>query len=358
MQDDEKADGFIQGRGAQINTYNKFRKTEYVTEHIEMLDEPLLSSTKTKVFYEYPANIVNKVDSPDVGMMYSANPYQGCEHGCIYCYARNSHQYWGYSAGLDFESKIIVKPEAPKLVEQTLRKRSWKPAVISLSGNTDCYQPLERKYRLTRQILEVLLRFRNPVGIITKNALILRDLDILKELASLKLVHVMVSITSLEEDLRLLLEPRTATAKQRLKVIEQLTLNGIPAGVMTAPIIPGLNSMEIPAIIKAASDAGAVNAGYTMVRLNGAIGDIFTDWINKAMPDRAEKVLNQIREVHGGTLNDSRWGTRMKGEGNIASIVKQMFSQSVKKHLAGRSSYEYDYSLFKVPSEGGQLDLF
>ncbi len=358
MRDDEKPDDFIQGRGAQINTFNRFRKAEYVTEYPEVLDEPLIASTKTKVFYEYPSNIVNKVDSPDVGMMYSVNPYQGCEHGCIYCYARNSHQYWGYSAGLDFESKIIVKPDSPQLLEKVLRKRTWKPAVISLSGNTDCYQPLERKYQLTKKMLEVLLKFRNPVGIITKNALILRDLEILKELASMNLVHVMVSITSLDESLRLLLEPRTATAKQRFRVIEELSKNGIPAGIMTAPIIPGLNSMEIPSLIKTAADAGAVGAGYTMVRLNGAIGEIFTDWIKKAMPDKADKILNQIMEVHGGTLNDSRFGTRMKGEGNIAFMVKQMFHQSVRKHLSGRSFTEYDYSLFRVPSEDGQLDLF
>lgn len=358
MQNDEKPDEFISGRGAQINTANRFRKSEYVTEVPEMLDEPLIASTKTKVFYEYPNNIVNKVDSPDVGMMYSLNPYQGCEHGCIYCYARNSHQYWGYSAGLDFESKIIVKPDAPVLLEKALRKKSWTPATISLSGNTDCYQPLERKYRLTRACLEVLLKFRNPVGIITKNSLILRDIDILKELASMKLVHVMVSITSLDESLRQLLEPRTATAKQRLRVIEELNKNGIPAGVMTAPIIPGLNSMEIPALIKAAADAGADCAGFTMVRLNGAIGEIFSDWIKKAMPDKADKVLNQIREVHGGSLNDSRFGTRMKGGGNIAFMIKQMFQQSVKKHLSGRDTFDYDYSLFKVPSENGQLDLF
>jgi DNA repair photolyase len=352
----EEKDEYLKGRGSQLNTANPYLKNRYVGEHIEGLDEPLLSNEATQYLYETPRKIVNKVNSPDVYMEYSLNPYQGCEHGCIYCYARNSHQYWGYSAGLDFERKIIVKQNAPELLRQHFMSKSWKPAVISVSGNTDCYQPIERKLRITRRLLETFLEFRNPVGIITKNSLIMRDIDILEELAKLNLVHVMVSITSLREELRLKMEPRTATARNRLSVIKALSSAGVPVGVMTAPVIPGLNSEEIPAIIEAAAAHGAVCAGYTIVRLNGSIGEIFTDWIHKAFPDRAEKVLHQVSECHSGNLNDSRFGTRMKGEGKIAESVRQLFQVAVKKHIKP-SDFEFNLSAFRRPPSG-QLDLF
>jgi DNA repair photolyase len=345
------------GRGAQINTSNKFLKNSYERDDA-FIDDELPSDEKTQIFYEHPKKIVNAVNSPDLMGMYSMNPYQGCEHGCIYCYARNTHEYWGYSAGLDFERKIIAKPEAARLLEKQLMNKNWKVAPIMFSGNTDCYQPVERKLKITRQMLEVLLKFRHPAGMITKNSLILRDTDILQEMAKLKLVHVMVSITSLKEELRLKMEPRTATAKNRLKVIEQLSKAGIPAGIMTAPIIPGLNSDEIPELIKAAADHGADCAGYTIVRLNGSIGNIFKDWIRKNYPDRAEKVLNHIESVHDGTLNDSRFGTRMRGEGNIAQSIRQLFKLSVKKHLAGRDTFEFDLTAFRRPGEVQQLELF
>jgi DNA repair photolyase len=353
----EQKDGdYLKGRGSQLNTSNPYLKNSYVKEHPEGLDEPWILNKATQYFYESPKKVVNKVDSPDLGMGYSINPYQGCEHGCIYCYARNSHQYWGFSAGIDFESKIIVKRNAAELLEKQFQNKNWKPEVIMVSGNTDCYQPVERKLKITRSLLEVFLKYRNPVGIITKNSLILRDLDILKELAKLNLVHVMVSITSLKEEIRLKMEPRTATAKNRLNVIGTLSANGIPAGVMTAPIVPGINSDEIPAIIEAAAEKGADCAGYTIVRLNGSIGEIFSDWIHKAFPDKAEKVLNHIKECHGGQLNDSRWGTRMRGEGKIAESIRQLFSIAVKKHIKP-TGFSYDYSLFRVPANG-QLDLF
>ncbi len=227
-----------------------------------------------------------------------------------------------------------------------------------LSGNTDCYQPAERKFRITRQLLEVALKFRNPVGMITKNKLILRDLDLLKQLAQLNLVHVMISITSLDEELRLNMEPRTATAKNRLEVVRTLNTNGIPTGVMVAPIIPGLNSHEIPDIIEAAANAGALKAGMTMVRLNGDIGEIFTNWIRKAYPDKAEKVLNKIRAAHGGNLNDSNYGRRMKGDGVEADSIHQLFKNSVKRFLSDRNFPKYDFTLFKRPALNGQLDLF
>jgi DNA repair photolyase len=349
---------YLKGRGAQINSKNRFLKQSFTRENIEILDEPIPSDPKTELFFETPKKIVNTVKSPDIFSKYSMNPYQGCEHGCIYCYARNVHEYWGFSAGLDFERKIVVKKNAAELLEKQLMGKNWEVDPIMFSGNTDCYQPVERRLKITRSMLEVLLKFKHPVGMITKNSLILRDIDILSELAKLKLVHVMVSITSLREDLRLAMEPRTTTAKQRLKVIEQLSKAGIPAGVMTAPIIPGLNSSEVPSIIKAAADAGAVNAGYTIVRLNGAIGEIFKDWIHKNFPDAADKVLNQIAEVHKGQLNDSRYGTRMRGEGKIAEAIHQLFNSSVKKYLSGRDSYELDCSIFTQPPKNGQISLF
>jgi len=351
---------YIQGRGAQLVYQNRFLKQVYVQEHIEGIDEPWELNRKTQIFEEHPKKILNKVDSPDIGHAYSMNPYQGCEHGCIYCYARNTHEYWGFSAGLDFEQKIIVKPDAAKLLEHDLRRKNHMVFPIMFSGNTDCYQPIERKMKLTRRMLEVLLKFKHPASMITKNALILRDKDILQEMAKLKLVHVMVSITSLKEDLRQQMEPRTATAKRRLQVIEELSKAGIQTGIMTAPIIPGLNSDEIPALIKAAADHGASMAGYTIVRLNGSIGPIFTDWVYKNYPDRADKVLNHIKEAHGGQLNDSRFGVRMRGEGKIVESIKQMFTTSVNRHIKtkNRQVYELDLTAFKVPRLDGQLGLF
>lgn len=358
MDEKKEPEGYFKGRGSQINTANKFLKSRYVTEHDEVLDEPLLMNEKTQVFLEHPKKIVNMVKSPDIPGMYSMNPYQGCEHGCIYCYARNTHEYWGYSAGIEFEQKIIAKPDAAKLLEKQFMNRNWVVSPIMFSGNTDCYQPLERKMQITRQMLEVLVRFRHPVSMITKNSLILRDIDLLQELAKHNLVHVMVSITSLKEELRQKMEPRTATAKNRLRVIAGLTKAGIPAGVMTAPIIPGLNSDEIPQLIEAAADHGADCAGYTIVRLNGAVGELFKDWLYKNFPDRAEKVLHHISDAHGGQLNDSRYGTRMRGEGNMAKSIKQLFHMAVKKHLAGRGRMEYNLTAFRRPGESIQMELF
>src|SRR5471030_1371008 len=303
---------FFKGRGAQVNTHNKFLKNKYVLDHVEGLDEPFMENTGTQIFEETPKKIVSESNSPDLWQMYSINHYQGCEHGCIYCYARNSHEYYGFSAGLDFERKIIIKPNAPELLEQYFNKKNYQPVCILLSGNTDCYQPVERKLKITRSLLKIFLKYRNPVSIITKNNVILRDLDILTELGTMNLVHVNLSVTSLDEQLRQKLEPRTVTASGRLAVIQKLSEKGVPVRVMAAPIIPGLNSNEIPDIIQAAADRGALSAGFTIVRLNGSIGEIFTDWIRKAFPDRAEKVLNAIRACHDGNLNDSEFGRRMR----------------------------------------------
>ena len=349
---------YLKGRGAQLNTLNRFLKQLYAEEHIEGIDVPLLTNEKTQFLLEYPKTIVNKVDSPDLSLMYSLNPYQGCEHGCAYCYARNVHQYWGLSAGLDFERKIIVKPDAPRLLEDFLMHPKWKPVPISLSGNTDCYQPAERKFQITRSLLEVFLKYKHPVSIITKNSLILRDLDILKELAKQNLVHVMISVTGLNEQLRSLMEPRTASYANRLHEIASLNNAGIPCGVMNAPIIPGLNSEEIPSVIKAAAECGAVAAGYTVVRLNGAVKEIFHDWLYKNLPDKADKVWHQIQACHGGEVSDSQFGRRMRGEGPESEAIRNLFKLSVKKYMPDKQRIQLDCTLFKRPAKHGQMDLF
>ncbi len=346
---------YLKGRGAQIKPANKFLKAEFVTEHIEGIDEDFVENPATQVFHETPKKIINKVTSPDLGMAYSMNPYQGCEHGCIYCYARNTHEYYGFSAGLDFESKIVAKTNAAAILEKQLMDPSWKVSPIMLSGNTDCYQPLERRLGLTRKILEVLARYRHPVGVITKNSLITRDLDILKELASEKLVHVMISITTLDENLRRAMEPRTASAQKRLQAVEALAKENIPVGIMNAPIIPGLNHHEIPEILRLAAEHGAQTAGLTVVRLNGSVAGIFKDWLNKNFPDRSNKVWNQISSMHGGSVSDSQFGRRMVGDGNIADIIYQLYRHSKKKFFDGRKMPPMDLTRFR---KGGNLGLF
>ncbi|QEK52395.1 PA0069 family radical SAM protein [Pedobacter aquae] len=350
-------ESYLKGRGAQGNINNKFQNLKYSLEHIEGLDEPFIDEIKTEFIKEYPKKIISESNSPDLSFVASVNPYHGCEHGCIYCYARNSHEYWGFDAGLDFESKIIIKPDAAKLLEQQLNKPNYQPKVILLSGNTDCYQPAERKFKITRSLLEVLLKYKHPVSIITKNNLILRDLDLLKELNKHDLLHVNISITSLDEDIRLKLEPRTVTGKGRLKVMEKLVKEGIPVRAMVAPIIPGLNSHEIVDIIKASSEHGVTAASFTIVRLNGAIGEIFTDWVLKAFPDKAEKVLNQIKSCHGGSLNDSRWGKRISGDGLEAEVIHRLFNIAIKKYMPQNTLKPQRLDLFKN-SHNRQISLF
>ncbi|MFC0603331.1 PA0069 family radical SAM protein [Winogradskyella pulchriflava] len=351
----------IKGRGAQQNVHNRFFELSY-----EMRDDFLefchkegevADKNKTQYLNVFPKTIVNKVTSPDVGMAYSMNMYQGCEHGCIYCYARNSHEFWGYSAGLDFERRILVKKDAPKLLEALLKKKSWKAHPIVMSGNTDCYQPAEKKFEITRQCLEVFLKYKHPVAIITKNALILRDLDILKELSKDNLISVNVSITSLSEATRRILEPRTATIKRRLQVVKELSDNGIPVNVMLAPIIPSINSHEILPMAKAVSEVGALSIAHTIVRLNGAIGEIFTDWIKKTMPDRADKVLHQIESCHGGTLNESRYGVRMRGEGQIAKQINDLVKLARQKYFKDKAMPRLNTEIHE-PYKVGQMKLF
>tara|TARA_R100000306_G_scaffold15039_1_gene18964 strand:- start:13923 stop:14999 length:1077 start_codon:yes stop_codon:yes gene_type:complete len=334
------SESHIKGRGAQKRVHNRFFELSH-----ELRDDFLnyceaegeeADANKTKYIDVFPKTFVNKVNSPDVGMGYSANPYQGCEHGCVYCYARNSHEYWGYGAGLDFERTILVKKNAPELLEKKLKSKSWEPNTIVFSGNTDCYQPIERKLQITRKCLDVMLKWKHPTGIITKNALLLRDLDILKEMAKLNIISVNISITSLSEETRRLLEPRTASIKQRLKAVEVLSENGIPVRVMMAPIIPSLNSHEILPLVKKVSELGAKGVSYTIVRLNGQIATIFEDWARKTIPDRADRILNQIAECHGSALNDSQWGRRMHGEGTIATQVKNTMAIAKNKYLKGR----------------------
>jgi DNA repair photolyase len=341
----------IKGRGAQLKSDNRFLSQSYCVEHEEGIDELPELDKPTSYLEIFPKSIVNRVDSPDLPMQWSMNPYQGCEHGCIYCYARNSHMYWGYESGLDFESKILVKQQAAELLRSTFMKKSWKAEPIMLSGNTDCYQPIERKLKITREVLKVFAQFKNPVGIITKNYLISRDIDILQELAKEQLIHANITITSLDEDLRRKMEPRTSTAKMRLKAIEMLASAGIPVAVMIAPVIPGLNSPEIPEIVKAAADAGASKVRHTFVRLNGSIGEIFKDWLSKTYPGRAKKVLNQIASAHGGKLNDSDFGRRMRGEGNISNMITQMIRKSESRYMAGREILPYNLNAFQRPGE-------
>jgi DNA repair photolyase len=336
----------MKGRGAQINTDNPFSK-HTAARHPDLTFSKPPDEVQTEYLETHAKTIINKVVSPDIGLDYSMNPYQGCEHGCVYCYARNTHPYWGYSAGIDFESKILVKRDAPQLLARKLSSPKWVVAPIMLSGNTDCYQPIEAKLKITRQVLEVLERFHHPVGIITKSALILRDIDIIGRLAEKQLVSVAISINTMDESLRRQLEPRTASIPRRLQVIEALSQAGVHVHAMLAPVIPGLNDHELMALMAAVAQAGAKDAGYITVRLNGDVGPIFTDWVRKKYPDRAEKILNRIMDIHGGQLNDSRSGIRMKGEGKYAEMIAAQFQLALKRHLPNQSSFTYDLTQFE-----------
>ncbi|TRZ46267.1 PA0069 family radical SAM protein [Robertkochia solimangrovi] len=340
----------IKGRGAQTHISNRFDRFTHESdpEFLEFcrLEGEEAETGKTKFLEVFPKSIVNKVDSPDVGMEYSMNPYQGCEHGCVYCYARNTHEYWGYNPGLDFEKNILIKKNAALLLEEKLKSRSWKGNTIVLSGNTDCYQPAEQKYRLTRECLKVFLKYRHCTGIITKNAFLLRDLDLLTELNHHRLIGINISITTLDENLRRMLEPRTASIAKRLQTVKILTDAGIPVNVMIAPIIPALNSQEILPLAEAAADHGASSIGFTVVRLNGAIGRIFTEWAHTTIPDRAERVLNQIKACHGGQLNDSRFGVRSKGEGEVARQLHQLIALAKRKYFRNQKFKPLNHELY------------
>jgi DNA repair photolyase len=312
---------------------------------------------RTQFFKDHSRTVIARNDSPDVGFRASLNPYRGCEHGCIYCYARPTHEFLGFSAGLDFESKIMVKEDAPELLRQELSSPKWQPQVVFLSGVTDCYQPVERKLKLTRRCLEVLAEFRNPVFIVTKNQLVTRDLDLLSELARHHAVAVWLSITTLDAELRNIMEPRTSPPSARLDAIQKMSAAGIPVGVNVAPIIPGLTDHEMPAILKAAAEAGASSAGYTVVRLPLAVAPLFEQWLDTHFPDRKEKVLNRLRAMHGGKLYDSQWGKRMGGEGVFAGQIARMFD--VARRKAGIRDADPELSAASFRRAGGaQLSLF
>ncbi len=351
----------MNGRGATYNPKNKFAQAELekdnaFLEYCRFEDEDL--TIKSEFLNIYPKSIINKVPSPDIPLDYSLNPYQGCEHGCVYCYARPTHEYWGYSAGVDFESKILIKDNAVSLLTDELNAKSYVPKPIMFSGNTDCYQPIERKIGVTRRLLSKLEEFNNPVGIITKNSLVLRDLDILKRMAEKKQARVTISLTSLDEKTRRALEPRTSSSYNRLKAIEILSKNDIPVNVNLAPIIPAINDFEIPRILQSAADAGAGNASYIIVRLNHVVGEIFTKWIKEYFPDRAEKVLGLVREIHGGDLGSSTFVKRMRGDGALAKQIKDLYKIHYKKSFPDPQKSELDCSMFKRVDPNGQLELF
>ncbi len=322
------------GRGSLDNPTGRFEKLSIVPEiDDDFPDEDALheQQVKTSVYLDSSKAIIATNDSPDNCIEASVNPYRGCEHGCIYCYARPGHEYFGLSAGIDFETKIFAKPDAPALLRDKLLSRSWKPKVITMSGVTDPYQPLESTMKITLGCLEVLRDFRNPVAIITKNHLVTRDLEILKEMASYNAAIVNISITTLEGKLSRNMEPRASAPHLRLRAVETLSKAGIPVNVMIGPVLPGLTEQEIPSILENASSAGACSAGYTMMRLPHAVKDIFQTWLAKHYPDRVNKVINRIKEVRGGKLNDARFGTRMRGEGFYADQIEQIFDLSRKR---------------------------
>ncbi|MCF8495596.1 MAG: PA0069 family radical SAM protein [Alphaproteobacteria bacterium] len=354
----------VRGRGAVDNPTGRFEKiqTALDPETYEELRQAGHADPDaqipTQAFHDTSRSIIATNDSPDIGMEATLNPYRGCEHGCIYCYARPTHEYLGLSAGLDFESKIFVKPDAPRLLEEKLRSHAWTPKVVTMSGVTDCYQPLERTLKITRACLQVLLDFRNPAVIITKNYLVTRDTDILKSMADRDLIGVNLSITTLDKDLCRAMEPRASPPQRRLAAIEALAKAGVPVRVMLGPVLPGLTEHEIPAILKSAADAGAQGAGYTMLRLPHGVKDLFQTWLAENYPDRAQKVLNRVREVRSGKLNDSRFGSRMRGEGIYAEQIGKMFALYRKRYGLDRPFKPLSVVGFRREARGSQFGLF
>lgn len=345
----------IRGRGAASNPRNRFEPLYYAPDPDS--DEPQDAASATQLLRDTSQSILAYNDSPDIGFDASLNAYRGCEHGCIYCYARPTHEYLGFSAGLDFETKILVKPDAAALLRRELSARRWKPQVVVISGVTDAYQPTERRLKLTRACLEVLAEFRNPVSIITKNHLVTRDIDVLTELARYRAVSVALSVTSLESSLSRVLEPRASHPQQRLAAIEALSQAGVPVGMMVAPLIPGLNEHEMPAIIAAGRKAGAQFAGYTLVRLPFGVAPLFENWLDQHAPSKKAKVLNRIRSLRGGKLNDSRFGSRMKGEGRFAEQTAALFAVACRKAGLVNQFPELSTAAFRRAVEG-QLTLF
>lgn len=348
--------------GSQLDPPNRFLATQTVPdlEQVEWDQEYLQQQSARLIEYlpDASRSIVVENDSPDIPFRYSVNPYRGCAHGCAYCYARPYHEYLGLNAGLDFETKIFVKTEAAGLLREFLARDGWAAETIVFSGVTDCYQPAERDYRLTRGCLEVALECRQPVGIITKNALVLRDLDLLRELAALRLVQVNLSITTLDAELARALEPRTSIPSARLRAVQMLAEAGVPVRVMAAPIIPGLNDRELPALLQAARSAGAGDVGTILLRLPLTVEPVFREWLQRTQPSKAERVEGLIRETRGGRLYQSEWGERMRGTGPIAEQIRSLF-EVFRQKLRFPGLPELDRSQFRAPVvRGGQMRLF
>ena len=344
----------LRGRGAVSNPANRFERL--VLERDPEWDPTQDPAPKTQFFRDRSQSIITYNDSPDIPFRASINPYRGCEHGCSYCYARPFHEYLGFSSGLDFETRIMVKADAPRLLRQELASPKWKPQLLAMSGVTDCYQPVERRLQVTRQCLAVLAECRNPVEIVTKNRLVTRDIDLLSELARHHAVAVNLSINSLDAELARRLEPRAASPQSRLAAVEALARAGIPVGVLVAPVIPGLNDHEIPSVLKAASQAGATWAGTEVLRLPLSVAPIFEDWLERNVPERKEKVLQRIRAMRGGKLNDARFGSRMRGEGIFAEQISQMFHVACRKVGLPEDGPELSIAAFRRPA-GPQLAL-
>lgn len=347
--------------GSRIDPPNRFEKVHREADfsHFELCEDEIAADDRD---IEYIADdsrsIVSENDSPDVPFRYSLNPYRGCIHGCSYCYARNTHEYLGYSAGLDFETRIVVKYHAPELFREYLCRKNWQPQLIAFSGVTDCYQPCERRFELTRGCLKVALTARQPIGIVTKNALVLRDLDLLTEMAALNLMHVFLSINSMNAELVRDMEPRTSIPAARLRAVSQLAAAGVPVGVMVAPVIPGLNDHEMADVLKAAHDAGARSASSIVLRLPLTVEPVFLEWLQRTQPLKAEKVQSLIRHTRGGKLNQSQWGQRMKGTGKIAQQIGEMF-KVLRDRLQFPGLPELDFSNFRSPRTGPrQLTMF
>ena len=358
IEENAQSRGPIHGRGASWSPANRFEKLHVDLTEADFIDDDPDTKDKpkrqTQYFDDKTKTIIAHNQSPDVGFETSINPYRGCEHGCIYCFARPTHEYLGFSAGLDFESRIMVKRDAPKLLAEELSSPKWKPQLLMMSGVTDCYQPIERKLKITRGCLEVLAKFRNPVGILTKNRLVTRDIDLLTELAKHKAAVVNLSVTSLEVDLQRILEPRTSAPAARLDAVAQLRAAGIPVGVMVAPVIPGINDHEIPAIVAACGKAGAQFAGHVLLRLPWAVAPLFEHWLEEHFPERKAKVLDRVRAFRGGKLYDSRWRKRQIGEGIFAEQISSLFDVACRR--AGMTERpKLSTSAFRRPNE--QLKL-
>jgi DNA repair photolyase len=353
----------IIGRGAQIAPANRFESTalEADWEQLEHDEQALADERKiaTQFFPDASRSLITSNDSPDIHFTHSINPYRGCEHGCAYCYARPGHENLGLNGGIDFETKIFYKPDAAKILRAELCKPSWKGEVIALSGVTDCYQPAERRFRLTRGCVEVLVEAQQALGMITKNALILRDLDLLSPHAKQNMCAVNISITSLDADLARDLEPRTSSPANRLRAIRELTAAGVPTRVLVAPIIPGLNDLEIPAILQAAAEAGARGASWQMVRLPWSVRPVFEDWVATKRPELRDRIIGRIQQVRGGKMNDYQFGRRMRGEGDYADGIAQTFKVFSRKLGLDRGYPSLDTSRFQPPqSPDGQKRLF